>query len=56
MHRLLIGSGITVCLLYTLRQGLDYINVGDQAALWRALMAILGAVVLFVYFRSIRSQ
>jgi hypothetical protein len=56
MHRLLIGSGIAVCLLYILRQGLDYINASDSGALWRALVAILGAVVLLVYFRSIRRR
>jgi hypothetical protein len=53
IHRLLIGSGIAVCLLYTLRQSFDYVNAGDHGALWRALLAILGAVMLFVYLRSL---
>jgi hypothetical protein len=53
MHRLLIGSGIAVCMLYTLRQGFDYVNASDQGALWRAPVAILGAVMLFVYWRSL---
>jgi hypothetical protein len=56
IHRLLIGSGIAVCVLYTLRQGFDYVNASDPGALWRALVAILGAVMLFVYLRSLRSR
>jgi hypothetical protein len=56
MHRLLIGSGIAVCLLYTLRQIIDYVYASDYGALWRALLAILGAVMLFVYLRSLRRR
>jgi hypothetical protein len=54
IHRLLIGSGIAVCLLYTVRQGLDYASASDHGALWRAVVSILVAVVLCVYYRSIR--
>jgi hypothetical protein len=56
IHRLLIGSGIAVCLLYALRQGLDYINASDHGALFRAVVALLGAAVFYVYLRSIRPR
>jgi hypothetical protein len=55
IHRLLIGSGIAVCLLYTLRQVLTYANTSDSRALVRALVAVLGAAALLVYLRSIRT-
>ncbi|HEY7490374.1 MAG TPA: hypothetical protein VIH59_04620 [Candidatus Tectomicrobia bacterium] len=55
IHRILIGSGIAVCLLYTLRQVLTYVNTSDSRALIRALVAVLGAAALLVYLRSIRT-
>ncbi|GIX47616.1 MAG: hypothetical protein KatS3mg131_1827 [Candidatus Tectimicrobiota bacterium] len=56
VHRLLIGSGIAVCLLYAVRQLLDYLHASAAAALMRALFALAGALALGLYLYSIRSQ
>ena len=56
IHRILIGSGIAVCLVYALRQGLTYASVSDSRALVRALVAVLSAVALLLYLRSIRTR
>ena len=56
IHRLLIGSGIAVCLFYTLRQGVDYASSSDHGALWRTVVSLCVAVVLGVYLRSIRPR
>jgi len=55
IHRLLIGSGIVLCLLITLLQGLRYVNSGDQRALIRTGVAALAGAALGLYFRSIRT-
>jgi hypothetical protein len=56
IHRILIGSGIAVCLLYALRQLLSYAGGPDRGALVRAGVSVLGAAALLLYLRSIRSR
>ncbi len=56
IHRLLIGSGIAVCLLYTGRQMADYFGSGGPGALLRALASLLGATTLGLYLYTIRSR
>jgi hypothetical protein len=56
VHRLLIGSGIALCVLYTVLHGLRYANANAVADLVHAAVALLAAVVLGVYFRSIGSH
>jgi hypothetical protein len=55
IHRLLIGSGIGLCLLITLLQGRQYVNSGDHRALIRMGVAALAGAALYLYFRSIRT-
>ena len=56
IHRLLIGSGIAVCLLLSIRHGFLYVHSGNQGALLRAVGTVVVAVVLGWYLRSIRGQ
>jgi hypothetical protein len=56
VHRLLIGSGIVVCLLLSIRHGLLYVHSGNQGNLLRAVGTVIVAVVLGWYLRSIRGQ
>ena len=55
IHRLLIGSGIVLCLLITLLQGRQYVNSGDPRALIRTGVAALVGAALCLYLRSIRT-
>ena len=55
IHRLLIGSGIVLCLLMTLLQGRQYVSFGDHRALIRAGVSALVGAALCLYFRSIRT-
>ena len=56
VHRLLIGSGIALCVLYTVLHGLRYSNSNALADLVHAAVALLAAVALGFYFRSIGSH
>ena len=56
VHRILIGSGIAVCLVYTVRQVLTYVSASDSSALVRALVSLLSAAALLLYLRSIRRR
>ncbi|MGQ4808931.1 hypothetical protein NKDENANG_02326 [Candidatus Entotheonellaceae bacterium PAL068K] len=55
IHRILIGSGITVCLLFAVRQVLTYASSSDSSAFVRAVLSVLGAVGLGLYLRSLRA-
>ena len=55
MHRLLIGSGIVVGLLFAIRQVLTYMHSGNSRALVAAGLAVLGAAGLGLYLRSLRA-
>ena len=54
IHRILITSGIVVCLIYAGREVATYSNTPSSAALIRVALAIVAAVALGVYLHSIR--
>jgi hypothetical protein len=54
IHRILIASGIVVCLVYAGREVAIYSNMPSSAPLIRAALAIVAAVALGVYLHSIR--
>src|SRR5207248_9585870 len=54
VHRILIASGIAVCLLYAGREVANYANAPGTAPLIHAALAIAAAAVLALYLRSIR--
>jgi hypothetical protein len=56
VHRLLIGSGIALCVLYTVLHGLRYADSNALSDLVHAAVALLAAVGLGFYFRSIGSH
>ncbi len=56
VHRLLIASGIALCVLYTVVQVLHYSRSNAVSALVQALVAFALAVALVWYFRSIRTH
>ena len=56
VHRLLIGSGIALCILYTVLHVLRYAKSDAVADLVHAIVALLAAVALGCYFRSIGSH
>lgn len=55
IHRILIGSGIALCLLFTLLQCMQYLHTQDLRALLRAGIAAVLALALGRYFRSLRA-
>ena len=54
IHRILIASGIAVCLLYAGREVATYSNTHSSVTLIPAALAVVAAVALGVYLRSIR--
>lgn len=56
VHRLLIGSGIALCLVFGVQQGASYSSSGEFSALIRAGLAGLIAVVLGGYLYSLRGR
>ena len=54
VHRILIASGIAVCMLYTGREVANYTNAHNAASLIHAALAVAAAAALAVYLRSIR--
>ena len=54
VHRILITSGIAVCLLYAGREVANYTTAPSTATLMRAVVAIVAAAALALYLRSIR--
>ena len=55
VHRILITSGLVMCLVYTLRQVLRYANTHNGIDLVTALCGLLVAVALGLYLRSLRA-
>jgi hypothetical protein len=54
IHRILIASGIAVCLLYAGREVANYSNTHSSTPLMQAALSIVAAVALGVYLYSIR--
>jgi hypothetical protein len=54
-HRILISSGIVMCIIYTLRQVLRFSSSHAMGDLLHACLALLGAIGLGLYLRSIRT-
>ena len=55
VHRILIASGIAVCLLYAGREIATYTNTHSAAPLLHAALSIAAAAALAPYLRSIRT-
>jgi hypothetical protein len=56
VHRLLIGSGIAVCLLFGFQQGVIYSSSGELSALIRTGLAGFIAAALGLYLYSLRGR
>lgn len=56
VHRILIGSGIAVCLLFGIQQGFTYTSSGEPAALIRTGIAALIITALVIYLYSLRGR
>ncbi len=54
VHRILIASGIAVCLLYAGREVANYTTAPSAATLIHAALSIAAAAALALYLRSIR--
>ena len=54
IHRILIASGIIVCLIYAGREVATYSNTYSSAPLIHAALAVVAAVALGIYLHSIR--
>jgi hypothetical protein len=54
IHRILIASGIAVCLIYAGRAVATYSHAPSSVTLIHAVLAIVAAVALGVYLHSIR--
>jgi hypothetical protein len=54
IHRILIASGIIVCLVYAGREVATYSNAHSSASLIHAALAVAAAVALGIYLYSIR--
>jgi hypothetical protein len=54
-HRILIASGVAVCLLYAGREVAIYTDTSSIATLIRAALAVAAAAALALYLRSIRT-
>jgi len=54
-HRILIASGIAVCLVYAGRAVANYLDTHSIATLIHAALAVAAAVALALYLRSIRT-
>ena len=54
IHRILIASGIAVCLLYAGREVANYSHTHSSTPLIHAALSIVAAVALGVYLYSIR--
>jgi hypothetical protein len=54
IHRILIASGIIVCLVYTGREVATYSNTHSSVTLIHAVLAVAAAVALGIYLHSIR--
>ena len=54
IHRILIASGILVCLIYAGREVATYSNTPSSVTLIHAALAVAAAVALGIYLHSIR--
>jgi hypothetical protein len=54
VHRILIASGIVVCLVYIGREVATYSNTHSSVTLILAVLAVAAAVALGIYLHSIR--
>jgi hypothetical protein len=54
IHRILIASGIIVCLVYAGREVATYSKAHSNASLIHAALAVAAAVALGIYLYSIR--
>jgi hypothetical protein len=54
IHRILISSGIVVCLVYTGREVATYSSTHNSVTLIHAALAVAAAVALGIYLHSIR--
>ena len=54
IHRILIASGIAVCLLYAGREVVNYTNAHSIVILLRAALSVAAAAALGAYLYSIR--
>lgn len=54
VHRILIASGIAVCLLYAGREVANYTEAHSATPLIHAALSVAAAAALAVYLRSIR--
>jgi hypothetical protein len=54
IHRILIVSGIVVCLVYTGRAVANYSNTHSSVTLIHAALSVAAAVALGIYLYSIR--
>ena len=54
IHRILIASGIVVCLVYAGRAVATYSNTPSSVTLIQAVLAVAAAVALGIYLYSIR--
>lgn len=54
IHRILIASGIAVCLVYAGRAVATYSNTQSSVTLIHAVLAVAAAVALGIYLYSIR--
>src|SRR5712691_4444214 len=54
IHRILIASGIVVCLVYAGREVATYSNTHSSSTLIHAALAVVAAVALGIYLYSIR--
>lgn len=55
IHRILIASGIVVCLVYTGREVATYSHTPSSVTLIHAALAVVAAVALGIYLYSIRN-
>jgi hypothetical protein len=55
IHRILIASGILVCLIYAGREVAIYSNTHSSGTLLHAALAVVAAVALGIYLHSIRN-
>ncbi|HEY7416061.1 MAG TPA: hypothetical protein VH593_12780 [Ktedonobacteraceae bacterium] len=54
IHRILITSGIGVCLVYAGREVATYSNTHSSVTLIHAALAVVAAIALSIYLHSIR--
>ena len=54
IHRILIASGIVVCLVYAGRAVATYSNTHSSVTLIQAVLAVAAAMALGIYLYSIR--